>query len=337
MIADVWDSLRSDNGQSSGVVMRRVLPEAPIDVFAAMRKPRNVPMLVVEMPTKDLSLSFPTSSRGFSVSVAPTEPGPMGRVAVELELADPAGEPVFMALVDDAISRVEGAADSNSAAAEFSHALARWQAFFRIHAFDGLTKEQQQGLFGELLFLRMRATTAGSAEAAVRAWSGPSGSNQDFEWQGHAFEVKTTASNPLTAVRISNLRQLDDGCVESLHLVVIEVERHENGSQTLPQSVEATRALIAESAPQVAFDFAERLIDYGYLDQHAMHYAGTGYGVRAVRAFEVAEGFPRLIESDMPNGVGDVHYAIALAAITDFEVEDAAMMEQMRKWFGELG
>jgi hypothetical protein len=337
MIADVWDSLRSDNGQSAGVVMRRVLSDAPIDVFAAMRKPRNVPMLIVEMPTKALPLNFPVSSRGFSINVVPTEAGPMGRVTVELELADPTGEPVFMALVDDAITRVEGAGDSNAAAAEFAHALARWQAFFRVHAFDGLTKDQQQGLFGELLFLRTRLVMAGSAAAAVKAWGGPSGSNQDFEWAGHAFEVKTTASNPLTAIRISNLRQLDDACVESLHLVVIEVERHENALQSLPQAVDATRALIAESAPQVAFDLAERLIDYGYLDQQAGHYAGMGYGVRTLRAFRVVEGFPRLVESDVPNGVGDVHYAVALSAIIDFEVDDATMTEQMRKWFGELG
>ena len=149
--------------------------------------------------------------------------------------------------------------------------------------------------------------------------------------------MKTSAGNPLAAVRVSNLRQLDDACVESLHLVVIEVERHENGLDTLPGAVSAMRTLILESAPQAAFEFADRLVEYGYLDQHASHYANTGYGVRAVRAFEVGEGFPRLIEADVPVGVGDVRYSIALSAITDFEVEAATMMRQMGEWFGELG
>lgn len=338
MIGDVWDSLRSDRGQSSGVVMRRVVPDAAIDVFAAMRKPRDIPMLVVEMPTKVVPLGLPASgASGFSIRVAPRCPGPEGRASVELELTDPGGEPVFMALVDDVVARVEAADGPNAAAAAFSHALARWQSFFRVHGFGGLTREQQQGLFGELLFMRTRMADSGSVELAVRAWCGPGGSNQDFEYGGHSFEVKTTASNPLTAIRVSNLRQLDDGCVESLHLVVIEVERHENGLDTLPGAVGVTRALILESAPQVAFEFAERLIEYGYLDQHASHYANTGYGVRAVRAFEVGEGFPRLIEADVPVGVGDVRYSIALSAITDFEVEAALMTKQMGEWFGELG
>lgn len=338
MIGEIWDSLRSAHGRGAEVVVRRVRLDAKIGILAAMRKPGNVPMLVLEIRTEALPAGFTVpDAGGFSTTIRPDVPGPKGSVVVELELLEASGEPVFMALVDDVLSRVGPAESDRKAAAELSLCLRRWQAFFRAHGFMGLTSEQQQGLFGELLFLRGLMVGVSSLDIAIRAWTGPSGSNQDFEYAGHAFEVKTTASNPLSAVRVSNLRQLDDECVDSLHLVVVEVERHENAEGTLPEAVEQMRRLVLEEAPHMAFDFADRLTEYGYLDQHAKHYSTTGYGVRAMRVFDVVEGFPRLIESNVPAGVGDVKYSVALSAIGDFERERDDLEAQMGAWFGELG
>ena len=338
MIGEIWDSLRASAGQGQGIMRHRVLPDAKIGVLAAMRKPGNVPMLIVEIPTEALPVGFVVpDAGGFSTTVTPDQPGPKGSVLVELELLESSGEQVFMALVDDVLSRVELADTGRRAAAELSLCLSRWQAFFRTHGFGGLTRQQQQGLYGELLFLREMMAPVSSLDLAIQSWTGPTGSNQDFEFAGHAFEVKTTSSNPLSAIRVSNLRQLDDQCVESLHLVVIELERHENADSTLPQAVSEMRSLILEQAPHLAFEFADRLTEYGYLDQHAHHYSSTGYGVRALRAFEVVALFPRIVEADVNSGVGDVKYSISLPSITEFEQDTSDLKTQMGEWFGELG
>lgn len=338
MIAEVWESLKAAPAGGPGVMARRIAPEAAIDVFAAMRKPRNTPMLIVEAPTKSLPAGFRLpESGGFATSMRPKVAGPEGTVLVEMELTEAGAESVFLALVDDVLARVSTATTARQAIAELATSLNRWHSFFRTHGFRGLSRQAQQGLFGELLFLRTVIAPASSTAIAVQAWTGPTGSNQDFEQSGHAFEVKTTSANPLNSVRVSNLRQLDDECVESLHLVVFEVECHENADGTLPQAVEATRRLIMDTAPHLAFEFADRLVEYGYLDQHATHYDSTGYGVRAMRAFSVSDGFPRLVESDVPVGVGDVRYSIALSAISDSELAEGALLGMMEEWFSELG
>jgi hypothetical protein len=338
MIGDVWAALKSSQGLGPGIVERRVMPEAPVDVFAAVRKPSNTPMLIVQASTESLPRDFVVpDAQGFSVSLSPTIPGPRGRIAIQLELLDEAGESVFLALVDDLLRHLESVRAEQAAMRELSQAIKRWTAFFRDQGACGLSRERQQGLFGELFFLRERLSTAASMGLAVSAWVGPTGSNQDFEHSGRAFEVKTTAKNPLIAIRISNLRQLDIRCVESLRLIVLEVERHENADNTLPQAVEATRALVLQQAPDQAFRFATCLVEYGYLDQQAHLYSHTGYGVRAVRAYAVGNGFPVLIEEDMPNGVGNVTYSIDMSAISEYEVAPDRFQTEMEGWFGDLG
>lgn len=338
MIAEVWHALKAAPAHGPGLVKRRVCVESPVDIHAAMRKPKNVAILLVEAATESMPHGFAVpDAHGFSVTLWPVIPGPRGRVAIQLELLDAAGESVFFALVDDLLHRLAVAATERAALSEVSQAIKRWTAFFREQGVRGLSRERQQGLFGELLFLREHLARSADAALAVTAWVGPGGANQDFEYGGHAFEIKTTSKNPLSSVRINNLRQLDSHCVESLRLVVIELERHENANNTLPQAVNATRELILSDAPDQAFRFASLLIDYGFLDQQAALYEHTGYAVRAVRSFVVRDGFPLLIETDVPDGVGDVTYAIAMSAISEFELTPAGLQAEMEEWFSDLG
>lgn len=80
----------------------------------------------------------------------------------------------------------------------------------------------------------------------------------------------------------------------------------------------------------LAFDlFDERLFAGGYLDAQAPAY-GTGYTVRLANIFLVAEGFPRIVESDRPAGVGDVVYSIAVGALTPFAI-DASTLPLIRR------
>jgi hypothetical protein len=43
------------------------------------------------------------------------------------------------------------------------------------------------------------------------------------------------------------------------------------------------------------------------------------------------EGFPRLIEADVPTGVGDVRYSVSLAACMPFEMAEAEAHELMSR------
>jgi hypothetical protein len=56
----------------------------------------------------------------------------------------------------------------------------------------------------------------------------------------------------------------------------------------------------------------------------------VGYTVVGCTSFLVREGFPRIIERDVPQGVGHVHYTLALDACGDFIIDDADLLHWMR-------
>lgn len=71
--------------------------------------------------------------------------------------------------------------------------------------------------------------------------------------------------------------------------------------------------------------FEDKLYASGYIRAHAPLYT-TGYVYRTVSAYQVQEGFPRLVEADIPTGVGDVRYSVALSSCAPFETSmDAAV------------
>jgi hypothetical protein len=39
-----------------------------------------------------------------------------------------------------------------------------------------------------------------------------------------------------------------------------------------------------------------------------------------MKFFEVAEGFPRLLQGNLPDGVGDLKYSVVVASCTPFEI-----------------
>jgi hypothetical protein len=66
-------------------------------------------------------------------------------------------------------------------------------------------------------------------------------------------------------------------------------------------------------------------------DLHAVRYASPGYAVRRQDTFRVGPGFPRIIEADLPKGVGDASYSMSLAACQSFSVPLTALISALRE------
>ena len=54
------------------------------------------------------------------------------------------------------------------------------------------------------------------------------------------------------------------------------------------------------------------------------------YALRNADWFDVRDGFPRLVESDLPVGVGDVGYALALSACEDYRLGTDRVQELLK-------
>ena len=225
---------------------------------------------------------------------------------------------VFTALAEDLARRITAAPDTTAKIVALIGGLARWQKFLSA-SFEGLSEEAQRGLWGELHFLREHLLPTVGA-AAVNNWKGGERAHQDFQFESSAVEVKTTLAKQPQVVRITSERQLDDSAWASLFLNVIALDVRDGSGETLPAMVASLRAkLAADTAAREQFE--DELLMTGYLDAHAARYADHGYMVRAVGFFRVGPKFPRLVEVDMPAGVGDASYALSVAACEPFKVK----------------
>ena len=83
---------------------------------------------------------------------------------------------------------------------------------------------------------------------------------------------------------------------------------------SLPDLVDDVRTGFGTQPIREAFEGL--LLEGGYVDAHADRYKEPHYKMRVAQMFHVRDGFPRLIEGDIPAGVGDLRYTVVLAALT---------------------
>jgi len=233
---------------------------------------------------------------------------------------------VFAALAEDLARRIEEG-PATEAVDVFAGQLARWRRFLAAST-EGLGEEAQRGLWGELHFLlSVLLPTLGGA--AATGWKGPSAAHQDFQFPGAWIEVKTTLAKQPQAVRITSERQLDDTHAPALFLHVLMLEAVEGGASTLPALVAHVRTAL-DAWPAAREVIEDALLAAGCLDLHAPRYAATGYAVRRTDTFRVGPGFPRIVESALPPGVGDASYKLSLAACTGFSVPLPALVAALQ-------
>jgi hypothetical protein len=253
-----------------------------------------------------------------------------GATHLAVRLRDAASTDVFSVLAEDVKHRVAAATRTVDAVTALLGQLRRWQQFLAASKV-GLGREEERGLWGELHVLKTHLIAACGSSEAVAAWKAGSAAHQDFQRPTGALEVKTSAAKQPQSVRITSERQLDGTGVGTLFLHVVAVDEREvapAGSAhgvSLPGLV-ANLRLALESEPTPLAVFEERLIERGYFDMHAPRYEGRRRTVRSEQTFRVADGFPRLTESMLPTGVGEVSYALTLAACAPFFTTTAEML-----------
>lgn len=327
-VAEAWALLRKDDSRTSGVVRRRLRPDAPIDVFAAMEKPQNLLSLQIEADAHMALKLVSRNTRGLQLLAETLSSGPRSRVRCTIRLTDPEAEDLFEIVVSDLLSAVCLETAVKAAMDALGCRLDRWESFFARHGSRGLSPDEQQGLFGELWFVR--GILGHAAYSVIQSWVGPNAANQDFQYRGHGVEVKTTSANPALEVRISSLLQLDDEGLDDLALVVLQVNRVANSSETLVDMVASVRSLVNKLAPAASMELEEKLFLAGYLDSQSAEYSSMGFSVRRADFFLVGDGFPRLTPADVPDGVGSVRYSVSASALTPHTVDE----QKILRWFG---
>jgi hypothetical protein len=302
-----------------GWLTRRYLSESRCGIFAAVSGESNLPALLIEASAQAIPAQMEhPSGRGFEVNVIPIQPGPQGRVYLALQLAEPGYRNVFGTLVEDVAAAVAEATTEHLGVLAFVARLRIWQEFMRRHS-EGLSQDEQVGLFGELSVLQDVIFPHFAAGDAIRIWQGPQGGEHDFVFGGLSVEVKTTLRSPPVGFQVANLVQLDEARCGRLVLAFCGLVNSPTG-QSLPEFIANLSNAISSQDASAGQLLLDRLLAAGYVEDHAALYSERRYRLQELRLFEIQDGFPRLRANDVPAGVTDCSYQVDLAACEKFRI-----------------
>jgi len=328
-IKKIWIQLEANNSAVPGLFKLRYSNTSKCDVFLGLKYPETHRMLILKAPlTIGKEFNFRYEFRGLKFDKI-YDPDDSKYILLNLVLVDKQFEDVFDTLVADVLSAVINETDIKVILKNYSNRLIKWQSLFERFKQQGLTPEEQRGLFGELFFLRKFLQIYSDFQYIVTSWTGPEKQVRDFQSGSWAVEVKTTHGNNHQKVQISSERQLDTTNLEDLLLYHISLEQQQNSGETLNDIVDSVIDIL--STEIIALNkFKSKIYEVGYFDLQRNLYETVGYHIRQDEFYKVEKDFPRIEENDLRTGVGDVKYSIILSqcaqfSIGEFEVFDTVI------------
>ncbi|CAG7649310.1 PD-(D/E)XK motif protein [Actinacidiphila bryophytorum] len=327
---DAWHELESPQ-DAPGRSSLRLYPESPLDTFLSVSHPGRQRMLVLRADARSADPIVRSVGRLPKAAGIEMNLSAVSRVEYELQVILTANElrDVFNPLVADVAETAKAAPAAAEALAAAVDRFGRWQDLLRAVSKDGLSAEARRGLYGELLVLGDVLLTSVAQSETVEAWTGPTGANQDFQLTEVAIEAKASVAKRPRSIRIASERQLDGTGTPALLLALAQLDERRGGSgESLNTRVEDIRRQLSNPTARVRFDGL--LIQAGYLPGHHDLYEEPRYTVRDLRFWHVREGFPRLVESDLPEGVGDCTYNVSTAGLDVYR----ATADEVRELIG---
>jgi hypothetical protein len=309
----VWESLERETSSGSGLLYRRLSASVKTDVYVALKTPEKLRCIAVHLNrTLEVDVVGWNKFRDIKVELFPDLHTPSKQFILIL-LLEGRHKDIFSSLCEDLIYKVADITDENDLVAELLIRLEKWRLLFEKLGAQGLSEEAQLGLYGELYFLRKYLLHCENFEFCVNSWKGPEKAVQDFQGRGWAVEVKTTHGKNHQKINISSERQLDSVNTPTIILCHYSLDRRENNGETLNDVVDDLHNIL-QSRVFAYNEFLVKLLDANYFPNHRGLYQTTGYTIREENIYRVTEDFPRIVESQIAPGVGDVRYSIIVSS-----------------------
>lgn len=234
---------------------------------------------------------------------------------------------IFELVIEDIRMHLEAIESSDFALRSVISILAKWREFFQTDRDLLLSEIKQQGLYGELLFLEEVISKLNVS--MVNSWAGCSEETHDFYLSSNAIEIKTSSKQAPYTAHISSEYQLDTHDVPGkLFLRYYALRRSHSGGERLLDIITRIRATLSEHST-LLLRFNEKLQKYGYYDEVADLYE-IGYYLRDTYTFQVVDGFPRIIKSDLISGVSDLEYAISITQCIPFAIDAECLLNELK-------
>lgn len=296
---------------------RLVAESRPWEIFRALDHMGRRVLFLVHDPASSSGIGLPKIA-GLDVEARLRSDDNKAILSVTLDSAEDAD--IFTRLSDDIIETVAKAGDEATAAQSFIGRMWKWHALLKGGRKATLSREAQLGLIGELWTILHVIAPARGLGAAIEGWRGSQRAPKDFELSDLCIECKTRGAAARNKIRITSEHQLADvpahGLVLLVHTFAYATE-DEVDAVDLHEIVRQVRAAIESDAPQTSKTFELSLDDAGYDDTHEYDMIVSH---RAVDAYQVSDGFPRIVPGAYPDGPVEVAYDLPLADLAPFHL-----------------
>lgn len=333
-IASSYKKIKSDMFDSKfegdALISTLILDNEFVVILVAISKANGLKHLFIspkcEIANSDLE-SFPKVN-GFNASLATFDFKSVGtRKYIAINEIFSKYETMFIAAVQDICVKIGNLNNSSQVIDCIKENMKMWKHFFGNQPIEPMSESSQQGLYGELYFLRSLCNSDIFMKALV-GWTGPDKETHDFYLGKNAVEIKTTSTNAPFKMRISNENQLSDIDIQGdLFIAFYALRTSTNSGETLKGIVDTVRTLISQDINLLA-RFEKKLSEYGYSELHTGYYI-NGYTIREQFYFKVIDGFPRIERNNLPTGVGDINYSVLIDTCKKYQVNFAELLASL--------
>jgi hypothetical protein len=325
-INQIWEELENDKSFSHGLLLRRYSGAVLPDVYVAMQHPEKLLCICVSISdTIEINISAFSNLQEIQVDLFPS-PTQTRKNSLVFKLLNFQHKDIFTVLCEDLITSIAKETNERKLVKEILNRFEKWKSLFNKIGLQGLTPEEQRGLFGELYFLRKYLLFNRNFLEVVNTWIGTERQVRDFQSGTWALEVKTTHGNNHQKVHISSERQLDITNLNDLFLSHISLEQMQNSGETLNDIIDSIIAILQNDTLALN-KYKAKIYEVGYFDLQRSLYETVGYHIRQDVFYKVEHDFPRIQESEIRVGVGDVKYSIILSQCTTFLIDENEVLD----------
>jgi hypothetical protein len=311
-INQIWNELANDTSLTRGLLLRRYSSSVLPDVFIALQQPEKM-LCIASSISEEIEVNTTQfdNLQEIQIELFPDTYHP-GKNTLLFKLTNSLHKDIFSVLCEDLIASIESETNERHLVKVVLNRFEKWKSLFTKITQQGLTPDEQRGLFGELFFLRKFLIQTNNFQSVIQTWMGPSNEIRDFQINNWALEVKTTHGSNHQKVQISNERQLDNTHLDKLFLYHISLEKVQENGESLNQIINSINNILD---PDIVSRnrFLSKLYEAGYFGQHADLYESTGYFIRQDAFYIIENDFPRIQENEVRAGVGDVKYSIIIS------------------------
>jgi hypothetical protein len=316
-IESIWNELENDKSFSHGLLLRRYSGSVIPEVFIALKSPEQFRCIAASISNSiTINLASFSNLKDICIELLQDEKRQNSNILL-LKLISNQHRDIFSVLCEDLINSISSVSNEIQLVQELLERFEKWKSLFERAATQGLSVEEQRGLFGEVYFLRKFLANNNRFLEVVNSWVGPEKQIRDFQSANWSVEVKTTHGKNHQKILVSSERQLDTSNLENLFLNHISLDSRQMSGESLNQIIDSVLGLL-ESDFTALTRFKNKLLSAGYFDQQKNYYEHTGYFIRHDVTYLVEHSFPRIEEADIRDGVGDVKYSIIVSHCSDF-------------------